>query len=166
MAQYRIGVDLGGTNIAAGIVDAQYTLLRKDSVKTAIPRPAESICDDIAALCRRLCTEAGIAWEDVISIGIGSPGIIQNGVVAQADNLHFTDVPLAEMVATRTGKPVSLKNDGNAAALGECLAGSGNGCSSLVAVTIGTGVGGGIILNGQIWEGFNGAGGEIGHMII
>jgi len=166
MGHYRIGVDLGGTNIAAGIVNETNQIIRKGSVKTALPRPADAICRDIDGLCRRLCEEAGIAFAQIESIGIGSPGIICKGVVSRADNLGFRDVPLADMVSALTGKPVSLKNDGNAAALGELIAGSGVGCSSLVALTLGTGVGGGIILDGKIVEGFNGAAGEVGHIVI
>ncbi len=166
MGQYRIGVDLGGTNIAAGIVDEHNRILHKGSVKTALPRPADAICRDIDLLCRHLCEEAGISFADITAIGIGSPGLIYQGVVRIADNLGFRNVPLADMVAALTNKPVSLKNDANAAALGELIAGSGRQCSSLIAVTLGTGVGGGIVLNGQIVEGFNGAGGEVGHIIL
>lgn len=166
MGHYRIGVDLGGTNIAAGIVDEEFRLIHKGSVKTALPRPAEEIASDIDALCRRLCDEADIVFSDITRIGIGSPGIICKGVVSRADNLGFRDVPLADMVAKLTDKPVSLKNDGNAAALGELIAGSGKGRSSLIALTLGTGVGGGIVLDGKILEGFNGAAGEVGHIVI
>ncbi len=166
MSSYRIGIDLGGTNIAAGIVDDDNRLLIKRSVKTALPRPAEAICRSMADLCLRLCHDYGILFEEIRSIGIGSPGIIAGGVVSRADNLGFREVPLADMLAKLTHKPVSLKNDGNAAALGEWIAGSGNGCHSLIALTLGTGVGGGIILNGKILEGFNGAAGEVGHIVV
>ena len=166
MEQYRIGVDLGGTNIAAGIVDDHYRILHKGSVKTALPRPAEAICQDIDGLCRRLCEEAGISFDDIEAIGIGSPGSISRGVVKRAGNLGFRNVPLADMVSALTNKPVSLKNDANAAALGELIAGSGKQCSSLIAVTLGTGVGGGIVLDGKIVEGFCGAGGEVGHIVV
>jgi len=166
MNAYRIGVDLGGTNIAAGLVDENYCILKKKSIKTNLPRTAEAVCEDIAALCRTLCEEADIAFDDIAHIGIGSPGIICRGVVNSAANLGFHNAPVADMVAKLTGKPVSLKNDGNAAALGELVAGCGKGKSSLIAVTIGTGVGGGVILNNTIIEGFNGAAGEVGHIII
>jgi glucokinase len=166
MAHYRIGIDLGGTNIAAGIVDEDFRLIRRASIKTAIPRSAEEITDDIAALCRRLCEEEGIDFADIEKIGIGSPGIILNGVVKAAENLFFFNVPLAKMLEERTGKPVVLRNDGNAAALGELVAGSGKGCQSLVAFTLGTGVGGGIVIDGKVIEGFNGAAGETGHIIV
>ncbi len=166
MNRYRIGVDLGGTNIAAGIVDENYRILRKKSIKTNLPRSAEAVCEDIANLCRTLCEEEGISFDSVDHIGIGSPGIICRGVVNSAANLGFHNAPLAKIVSDLTGKEVSLKNDGNAAALGELVAGCGKGKSSLIAVTIGTGVGGGVILNNTIIEGFNGAAGEVGHIII
>ena len=166
MNRYRIGVDLGGTNIAAGIVDENYRILRKKSIKTNLPRSAEAVCEDIASLCRALCEEEGVSFDSVDHIGIGSPGIICRGVVNSAANLGFHNAPLAKIVSDLTGKEVSLKNDGNAAALGELVAGCGKGKSSLIAVTIGTGVGGGVILNNTIIEGFNGAAGEVGHIII
>ena len=163
---YRIGVDLGGTNIAAGLVDADHRIVRKESIKTRVPRPAEEIAWDIGDLCRRLCAEADVPFGEIERIGVGSPGTIRDGVVRMAENLGFENVPLASLVAEATGKPVTLVNDGNAAAYGEMIAGCGRGSRSLVAVTLGTGVGGGIVVDGKIVEGFNGAGGEVGHIIV
>lgn len=166
MKRYRIGVDLGGTNIAAGLIGDDHRILKKDSVKTRAPRPAEEIARDIGALCRRLCRDAGVEYDDVERIGVGSPGTISGGVVRMAENLGFENVPLADFVSRAAGKPVTLVNDGNAAAYGEMIAGCGRGSRSLVAVTLGTGVGGGIVVDGKIVEGFNGAGGEVGHIIV
>lgn len=166
MKKYRIGVDLGGTNVAAGIVDGDHSIVKKGSVKTDAAGGAEKICRDIDALCRRLCDEAEIPYEAISAVGIGSPGIIRGGVVINADNLHFTDVPLADMLCRLSGKPVHLRNDGNAAAYGELVAGCGKGRSSLVAITLGTGVGGGIIIGGRIVEGAGGGAGELGHTVI
>ncbi len=163
--KYYIGVDIGGTNIAAGIVDEAFDIKCKASIKTNAPRSAESICDDIAALCRKLCDDSGISFDDIEGIGAASPGIIKDGVVVMASNLKFDNVPLEQMLIERTGKKCAVCNDANAAALAEYAAGAGKGYHSLVAVTIGTGVGGGIVLNGKIWEGFNGAGAEIGHIV-
>ncbi len=167
MGRYRIGIDLGGTNIAAGILDDSLSLIAKASVPTKAPRPAEEVCRDMADLCRRLCREAGglSPEEDILSVGIGSPGIISGGVVLRADNLGFRNAPLVLLMSRLLGKPVTLRNDGNAAAYGELVAGCGQGCRSLVAVTLGTGVGGGIVLDGRILEGCAGGAGEVGHII-
>lgn len=163
--EYYIGVDIGGTNIAAGIVGEDFKILRKSSIKTLAPRSAESICDDIAVMCRKLCEEAGIPFGDIVGIGAACPGLVKDGVVGFASNLRFENVPLKHLLEERTGKPCAVCNDANAAALAEYVDGAGKGYRSLVAVTIGTGVGGGIVLNGRIWEGFNGAGAEIGHIV-
>ncbi|MBO5913390.1 MAG: ROK family protein [Clostridia bacterium] len=163
--KYYIGVDIGGTNIAVGVVDEEFNIICKASIKTNAPRSAESICDDIASLGKQLCTDNGIDYADIQGYGVASPGIIKDGIVVLASNLKFEDVPLKEMLEERTGKSCSVCNDANAAALAEYVAGAGKGYHSLVAVTIGTGVGGGIVLNGRIWEGFNGAGAEIGHIV-
>ncbi len=165
---YVIGVDIGGTNIACGLIDTANPekILAKCSVKTAAPRSCESICDDIAAMCKSLANTAGVPYESIASIGAGCPGIIQNGVVKFAGNLHFNNSPLADLLSAKTGKNIILCNDGSAAAYGEYICGAGKGRSSLIAVTIGTGIGGGIIINGKIFEGFNNAGSEIGHIII
>lgn len=166
MGAYRIGIDLGGTNIAAGIVDENLRIIKKASIPTAAPRGAKEICCDMVSLSRRLCEEADLSFgTDIGSIGIGSPGIISGGTVIKADNLGFHHEPLAAMVEAMTGKPVTLRNDGNAAAYGEFIAGCGKGHRSLIAVTLGTGVGGGIIIDGKIVEGCGGAAGEIGHII-
>ena len=163
--EYYIGIDIGGTNIAAGLVDKSYNILAKLSIKTNAPRSADSMCDDMAKMCHKLCERSGIPYEKIKGIGAASPGIIKDGVVTFASNLKFSNVPLQKILAEKTGKPCSVCNDANAAALAEYAAGSGKGYKSLVAITIGTGVGGGIVLNGRIWEGFNGAGAEIGHIL-
>lgn len=163
--EYYIGIDIGGTNIAAGILDGNYNILKKRSVKTLSPRSAESICDDIAVMCRKLCEDANVPYESIRGIGAACPGIIKDGTVCFASNLKFENVPLKALLEERCGKKCAVCNDANAAALAEYAAGSGKGYRSLVAVTIGTGVGGGIVLDGRIWEGFNGAGAEIGHIV-
>ncbi|MDL2232947.1 ROK family protein, partial [Ruminococcaceae bacterium OttesenSCG-928-L11] len=164
--KYYLGVDLGGTNIVAGLVDGDANILARDSVRTNIPRRAEDICGDIAALCARIMQSTGLSMGDVEWIGIGSPGIILDGVVRYANNLQFCEEPLAAMVERMTGKTTLLQNDGNAAAYGELLVGAGRGHRSLIAITLGTGVGGGIVIDNRIHSGFNGAAGEIGHTVI
>ena len=166
---YRIGVDLGGTNIAAGLVDESYKIVRKKSVPTGAERAPELIVDDMARLCRALCEEARVELSEIVSVGIASPGIANHdtGVVEYANNLPFINFPIASMLSERfEGKPVYIENDANAAALGEAVAGAAKGTKSSVMITLGTGVGGGIIIDGKVYSGFNYAGAELGHIVI
>lgn len=165
--KYAIGIDLGGTNIAAGLVDGETKeILCTTSTKTRAPRPCEEISADIAALSESLCKEKGISLSDVSWIGVATPGIVKDGVVLTAVNLGWQDAPLADDVARLTGRPTYVANDANAAAYAEAIWGVGEGAASLVMLTLGTGVGGGIVIDGAIWDGFNGFAAEIGHMII
>jgi glucokinase len=166
---YRIGVDLGGTNIAAGLVDENYNIIKKASVPTNASRGADAIVADISALCIRLCEEAGIAVADIDAIGIASPGIANHtdGYVEYANNLPFKHLPICEMVKKATGvKEVHVENDANAAAWGEAVAGAAKGADNSVMITLGTGVGGGIVIDGKVYSGFNYAGAELGHIVI
>lgn len=166
--RYCIGIDLGGTNIAGGIADLDGKLLLTDSIKTGLPCPASDIADRIALLCRRMATALGLALSDAAWVGIGAPGSVDvdTGTVLYANNLEFDNVPLGQMIHERTGLPVYVDNDANVAAWGEYCAGAGKGSSSMVMVTLGTGVGGGVVVNGRIIEGAHGAGGEIGHITV
>lgn len=166
---YRVGVDLGGTNIAVGVIDENLQIVGRGKKKTNCPRAAELIMDDIAAAVRMAVEDAGITLDDVKSIGIGTPGSVNksNGYIEFANNLGFDQVPAKEMLETRLdGKTVYLDNDANCAALGEAVAGCGKGVKNFVAITLGTGVGSGIILDGKIVSGINYAAGELGHMVI
>lgn len=165
---YRIGVDLGGTNIAVGVVDENMKIIGRGKVKTRCPRPAAEIFDDIALAVDMAIKDAGISKDDVISVGVGTPGSVNksNGYIEFANNLDFNQVPAKEMLEERIGKPVYLDNDANCAALGEAVAGIGNGVENFVAVTLGTGVGSGIIVNGKIVVGVNYCAGEMGHTVI
>lgn len=166
-SKYCIGVDLGGTNIAIGLVDLESKrILKQHSVKTNAPRPCEAISQDIAAICRKLCALEGISMRDLSWIGVAAPGIVKDGLVVSAVNLGWINEPFGKILAEITGVPSHLSNDANAAAYAEALWGSGAGASSLIAFTLGTGVGGGIVFNGRIWEGINGFAAEMGHMII
>lgn len=168
MAMYNIGIDLGGTNIVASVVDENYNILGTGKTPTAVPRSAEEIFDDIAAMCREALDKAGLSLQDVSSVGMGTPGTVNSeGVIEFANNLGFNNVPAREMLVERLGDiPVFIENDANCAALGEAYAGCGNGSKNFVAVTLGTGVGSGIIVDGKIVAGVNCAGGECGHMVI
>ncbi len=166
---YRIGIDLGGTNIAAGLVNEEYKIVAKLSTPTMAERGAEAIVDDIAALCKRICTENGIGISDITAIGIASPGAIDSssGTVKYANNLPFSYLPITKMVSERTGvADVRVENDANAAAWGEAVAGAAKGATHSVMITLGTGVGGGVIIDGKIYSGFNGIAGELGHIVI
>ena len=173
---YRIGIDLGGTNIAVGLVkvtkngaEKDYELVKKLSTPTLAHRPAEEIIDDMAALCKKLCKETGVELCGVESIGIATPGLANSamGVVEYANNLPFKDFPLAQMLGSRLNfNKISIANDANAAALGEAVAGAAKGTSSSVMITLGTGVGGGVVIDGKLLCGFNFAGAELGHTVI
>ncbi len=166
---YRIGIDLGGTNIAAGIVDKDLNLLYTASVPTGADRDGALIMDDMAELCRKLCAEHNIALSEIESIGIASPGIANHdtGVVEYANNLPFRKFPIAQMLRDRLGiERVRLENDANAAAWGEAVAGAAKGTTNSIMITLGTGVGGGIIIDNKVYSGFNYAGAELGHIVI
>lgn len=163
-----IGVDLGGTNIVAGVVNEDYKILVKVKRKTHAERTADEILRDIADLCREAVEKAGLTMADVESVGIGCPGTCntQTGIVEYANNLHFNNVPVVARMHELLGLPVYINNDANAAALGEALAGAAKGSNSCVCITLGTGVGGGVIIDGKIYEGCNYAGAELGHTVI
>ena len=167
---YYIGIDLGGTNIAAGIVDENYKILKKGSTPTDAKKDPDSITADIAGLCKKLVAEMGITMEDVASIGIATPGSAncETGEILYANNLPFSHYPMQEKLSEMLGtsKRVYIENDANAAALAESVAGAAKGSKYSVMITLGTGVGGGIILDGQVYSGFNFAGAELGHMVI
>ncbi len=166
---YKIGVDLGGTNIAVGVIDSDYKIIGLGKAKTNIPRPAEEIFDDIVKCIFAACEDAEIDISEIESIGIGTPGSCdkENGVILYANNLYFDHVPAVKLINDKIpGVKVYIENDANCAALGEALAGSGKGRKSFIAITLGTGVGGGVILDGKVLAGCNDAGGELGHITI
>ena len=167
---YRLGVDLGGTNIAVGVVNEELQLVKKVSTPTGAERPGEEIVADIAALCKKACAEMGITLADVQSIGIATPGMAntETGVVEYANNLPFKNFPIAALLRKYLGKDVrvGIANDANAAAWGEACAGAAKGTKNSIMITLGTGVGGGIVIDDKIYTGFNCAGGELGHIVI
>ncbi len=165
---YRLGVDLGGTNIVAGIVDENYNIIGSAKCKTAAPRPAEKIVEDIFKISKEAAENVGISLEDISAAGIGSPGLINpiEGIISFANNLKFKDVPLAKMLEDKMGLKFYLENDANAAAYGEYLAGCGKNSKHFIIITLGTGVGGGIIIDGKIYSGTNFAGAELGHITL
>ena len=167
---YTIGIDLGGTNIVASVVDDDYNIIGTSKTPTNAPRSADEIFDDIAEVCEEAVKAAGLTMKDIDSVGMGTPGTVnQDGIIEFANNLAFNNVPARTMLAKRINKPeekVFIENDANCAALGEAYAGCGNGAKDFVAVTLGTGVGSGVMIGGKIVNGVNYAGGECGHMVI
>ena len=131
---YYLGVDLGGTNIKAALVDADGAIIKEASTPTKLPRPAEAVCDDIAALCNQLAQ-----GQQVAGIGVGCPGTVDGGLVRYSNNLGWHDFAMGDYLRAKTGLPVALANDANAAALGEALAGCAKGAESAVIITLGTG---------------------------
>lgn len=166
---YRIGIDLGGTNIAAGIVNEKFEIVAKDSVPTVVSEGDKKVALDIADLCKKITSENNISINEIESIGIATPGIAnsRDGVVEYANNLPFKKFPIASIVSEQTGiSDVHIENDANAAAWGEAVAGAAKGTTNSVMITLGTGVGGGIIIDGKVYSGFNFAGAELGHIVI
>ncbi len=163
---YYLGIDLGGTNVHAGVVDEKGGLLAQANVST--PRGAESVVEAIHRAALEAAEGAGVPLAELRSAGLASAGSIDpvEGLVLHAYNLGLDHVPLARMVSERLEMPTFLENDANAAALGEFVAGAGRGYHSLVAVTLGTGVGAGAVMGGKLFTGFNYAGMEAGHMVI
>jgi glucokinase len=165
---YFLGIDLGGTKIAAGIVDENYNIIIKDSLPTLAQRTADEIADDIGKLSMDIISRAGISASDIKWAGIGSPGTVncETGIIEYANNLPFKNLPMKKMLEERLGMTVYIENDANAAAYGEFMAGAAKGANSAVCITLGTGVGSGIIIDGRVYHGFNFAGAELGHTVI
>lgn len=165
---YYIGIDIGGTNIACGVVSEDCKIIAHSKVKTNAPRPYAEILEDIKMSVRLACEQAGISLSDVQCIGIGCPGTCNQdtGVVEYSNNLGFVNVPLREDIRKEFNVDVYLDNDANAAAFGEYVAGAARGSCNAVVITLGTGVGSGIVINGKLYSGSNYAGGEIGHTVI
>ena len=165
---YRVGIDLGGTNIVAGVVNDRHEIVAFAKCKTACPRPSEEIVADMARMTREAVKKAGITMDEVKGVGVGSPGVCNKdtGVVERAANLGFENLPLCAMLSEMLGKKVYIENDANAAALGEFIAGAAKDVNSCVCITLGTGVGGGVIIDGKVFAGSNFAGTELGHTVI
>ena len=166
---YYIGIDLGGTNIAIGIVDENGNIIKKGSVSTNAKRQADEIIKDMANLAKKLCDECKISVNDIEYAGIATPGTADTdkGVVVYSNNLPFLQYPLADKLKEFLGvKKVLIENDANAAAKGEVAAGASKGYKNSVMITLGTGLGGGIIIDNKVYSGFNFSGGELGHTVI
>jgi glucokinase len=164
-----IGVDLGGTNIAIGIVNEQFEIIKKGSTPTLPERGGDAIIEDMAALSKKLLAECGLTLDDVAYAGVATPGTAnsETGVVEYSNNIPFLHFPMAEKLSKLLdGKPVHIENDANAAAKAEAVAGVAKGVPYSVMITLGTGLGGGIIIDNKVYSGFNFAGAELGHTVI
>ncbi|MBE6700723.1 MAG: ROK family protein [Ruminococcaceae bacterium] len=164
-----IGIDLGGTNIAVGLVDENGTILEKASLPTNAKRSADEITEDMIKLIFTVCERRGISSSDVDFVGVACPGVADSskGTIKYTCNLPFSDYPIVEKICSKTGvKSAGVDNDANAAAKGEAEVGAAKGFSSSVMITLGTGVGGGIIVDHKILSGFNSTAAELGHMVI
>lgn len=167
---FTVGIDLGGTNIAAGICDENLNIVVKGSVPTLAARDPELIIKDMAALVDSLIAEAGLSHSDISYAGIAAPGSInpETGVVEYSNNIQMSDFPICDIFRKYSPiKNIYIANDANAAALGEALAGAAKGAGVAVMITLGTGVGGGVIMNGKIFAGgLNHSGTELGHTVL
>lgn len=166
--KYSLGIDIGGTNIAAGVVDEGFNIISKSKVKTNSGRGYEEVLRDIVFAGELAVREAELSMRDIEWVGMGCPGTcnIESGLVEYANNLKWENVPLQKYVKDALGIPAYIENDANAAALGEFYAGAAKGAKSAIVITLGTGLGAGIIIDGKIFSGSNYAGAEIGHTVI
>lgn len=167
MGKYYVGIDIGGTNLKAGLVDESGALLA--TAKTPLCwSSAESFVETLANLCIAAAKKTGIKKEEICAVGMGVPGEVdrQQGRILYTCNIPLRDVPIAGLFHNYLDAPIYLDNDANCAALGEYYAGAGRGYQNIIVVTLGTGVGAGIILGGRLLRGANGAAGEVGHMVI
>ena len=166
---YYIGVDLGGTNIAVGLLDENFKIVAKEKCPTKTERDISEIMDDMGKLCNTLMEKNNLTASDIAYIGIATPGSVipPKGMVAYSNNVKMENYPISAELAARTGvTKVYVENDANAAALGEAIMGAGKGSENVIMITLGTGVGGGIVINRKLYSGFNFAGGELGHTVI
>ncbi|MBR2904233.1 MAG: ROK family protein [Clostridia bacterium] len=168
MEKYTIGIDLGGTFIKGGVVDANGKVLAYDKAKTGGECGAKAVTENIAAVVADLLKTTGLDKDSIVGIGMGAPGMIDSkkGEVVYSNNLRWAHFPIAAELTALTGLPVKIANDANVAALGEAKFGAAKGCEDVVMITLGTGVGGGVVVGGKIMEGNKSAGAELGHVVI
>ncbi len=164
----RLGVDIGGTNFVVGLVDDNFKLIDKVDCPANAQRPDTELVADIIMLCKKIMEKHNLTDKDVESIGIGVPGCHdpEKGVVLYCANINFKNTPVSDLIRKEIDVPVFLGNDADCAALGEAYAGATKGVDDSIMITIGTGIGGGIIINKKIYNGFNHIGGELGHIVI
>lgn len=164
---YRIGIDLGGTNIKAGLFNERGEIIERAMTPTGAWRHYTQILKDMADIALTCVKNAGVGLDEVLSVGVGSPGSVdnKNGVLIYSNNINFKNVPMRAELSRHMQKPIFMGNDADCAALGEYRL-LGEDIEHMIFITLGTGVGGGIIINRKLYNGFNGAGGELGHMVL
>lgn len=166
---YNLGIDLGGTNIAVGVVDENYNIVGRGKVKTGVCKTEEDVVMGMAKAAKMAVEDAGLTLKDIAHVGVGSPGSVdtKNGIVLHSNNIRFKNLPMKAMLEKELDNlPTYLDNDANAAAYGEMIAGAGKGAENFIAITLGTGVGSGIVVDGKMLPGVNCAVGEMGHTVI
>ena len=163
-----IGIDIGGTNLKAGLVDEDGRLLAVKTMKIREVSDPDALTGTLVALTRELAQEGGVPMEEIASVGAGVPGVvdIRTGSIVYTCNLPLRNIPLRKLFKRRLGLHLYVENDANCAALAEYYAGAGQGSKRFVTITLGTGIGAGIIHNGKIFHGGNGMAGEVGHTCI
>ncbi len=163
-----VGVDLGGTSLRALVLDRRNRILSIEKIPTKANTPAAGLIRDIAASIRKAVTAADLEWARVSAVSIGAPGAVdpENGIVYKAPNLGWENVALGPKLETMLKVPVLVENDVNAGTMGEYVLGAGKGTSDMLGIFVGTGIGGGLILRGELYGGYRGAAGEIGHIIV
>lgn len=169
MRDYAIGIDVGGTNIKVGLFDKDMHAVKSIKTLTDKELEANQMMDLLAMLVRQLMDEAGVSTDSLRGVGAAFPSFIdyENGYVVETSNIiSLNDLPVRDLLSERLGVPVYLENDANAAALAEHQLGAGKGHEHLIYVTISTGIGGALILNGKLYRGMHGMAGEVGHMFI
>jgi glucokinase len=165
---YYLGIDLGGTNIAVGVVDENNQIIGRATKKTIVSCTPEEMCDRLAETAFEAIEDAKITVDDIPWVGIGCPGAVNRttGIVEFSNNLCFHNFELSKLLGKRMNKTIIIENDANAAAYGEYMAGALHGAANALAITLGTGIGSGIIIDGKIYSGTNFAAGEMGHTVI
>ena len=168
MSANVIGVDMGGTKILSAVIDAEGNILGTAKVPTKADKGASEVIDRIADSVQKAIDKSGVASDSIQAIGIGAPGPLdpETGIVIFAPNLGWRDVQLKTELETRTGFPTFVDNDVNVGTLGEHVYGAGQGVQNVVGIFVGTGIGGGIILQGELFHGASKTAGEIGHIIV
>ncbi len=166
--KYYVGIDLGGTFIKGGIVDEKGNILVEDKTPTEREKGNERVVENIASLAKSLLARSGVPTESVVGLGMGVPGMIdcKAGTVILSENLYFEHYPIRDKVAALTGLPVVIANDANVATLGEVKFGAAKNYEDVIMLTLGTGVGGGIVVGGKLVEGNKGVGAELGHVVV
>lgn len=168
MGQYRLAIDMGGTDIKTGVVDDQYRIVRRHVIPTGPERPFEVVVKDMADAARDVAAMEGLTFTDFPCVGVGVPSCINphTGLLVFANNTNWKNAPLREELKKHIPVPVYIGNDANCAVVGEAIAGAARGKKDVLMITLGTGLGGGLILNGKLFLGADGMGMEPGHTVL